>query len=274
MRKPGTIIRALAAVCALAALLGGCRQSPAAESQSGGDLPVIRVGCDTYPPYNYTGTDGWPAGIDIDLATEAFRRMGYQPKFVSIDWESKRTLVERGDIDCIWSSFSIDGRESDYRWAGPYMASRQVVAVMRDSSIYTLADLAGKTVAVQATTKPEEIFLAGTDPRIPRLQAVFSMQNRELIYPAMSKGYVDAVAAHETSVLQYMADYGVDYRILEEPLMVVGLGVAFARDDERGLAESLSDTLDGMRADGTTREILARYLPDPDPYLEVDSHED
>lgn len=274
MRKPGTVIRVLAAVCALAALLGGCRQSPAAESQSGGDLPVIRVGCDTYPPYNYTGTDGRPAGIDIDLATEAFRRMGYQPKFVSIDWESKRTLVERGDIDCIWSSFSMDGREDDYCWAGPYMASRQVVAVMRDSSIYTLADLAGKTVAVQATTKPEEIFLAGTAPRIPQLQAVFSMQNRELIYPAMSKGYVDAVAAHETSVLQYMADYGVDYRILEEPLMVVGLGVAFARDDERGLAESLSDTLDGMRADGTTREILARYLPDPDPYLEVDSHED
>ena len=84
---------------------------------------------------------------------------------------------------------------------------------------------------------------------------------------------MDAVAAHETSVLQYMEDYNVDYRILEEPLLVVGLGVAFAKDDERGLDEVLSRTLDEMRADGTTRQILAKYLPDPGPYLEVDSNE-
>ena len=43
-----------------------------------------------------------------------------------------------------------------YRWAGPYMVSRQVVAVDADSSIQTLGDLAGKTIAVQSTGKPEE----------------------------------------------------------------------------------------------------------------------
>lgn len=95
---------------------------------------------------------------------------------------------------------SIDGREDEYRWAGPYMVSRQVVAVMPGSDIETLADLAGKTVAVQATTKPEALFLDGGDPRIPEVRALLSMQKRELIYAYLSKGYADAVAAHETSI--------------------------------------------------------------------------
>lgn len=150
------------------------------------------------------------------------------------------------------------------------MVSRQVVAVMPGSDIETLADLAGKTVAVQATTKPEALFLDGDDPRIPEVRALLSMQKRELIYAYLSKGYADAVAAHETSILQFMSDFGIEYRILDEPLQVVGLGVAFALNDDRGLDTALNAALADMRTDGTTRAILAKYLPDPDKYLEVD----
>ena len=63
----------------------------------------------------------------------------------------------------------MEGRLDDYRWAGPYIASRQVVAVNENSDIYKLSDLAGKNLAVQSTTKPEGIFLNRTDERIPRL---------------------------------------------------------------------------------------------------------
>ena len=72
------------------------------------------------------------------------------------------------------------------------------------------------------------------------------------------------------SVLQYIADYDVELRILDEPLLTVGLGVAFALNDDRGLDTALNAALADMRTDGTTRAILAKYLPDPDKYLEVD----
>lgn len=232
-------------------------------------LPTIVVGSDNYPPFSYTSQDGKPTGIDVELATEAFRRMGYQPKFVTINWEEKQELVESGAIDCIWGSFSIDGREDDYHWAGPYMVSRQVVVVRSDSSIHTLADLAGRTVAVQSTTKPETLFLAHNNDAIPLLKNLICLQDRELIYTFLGKGYVDAAAAHEVAVLQYMKDYGLSFRILDEPLQKVGLGVAFAKDDTRGLDKELTRTLDEMRADGTTREILSRYLTEPDRFLEV-----
>lgn len=259
----------LGAVCCLALALGSCGGQTESETAPHSDLPVILVGSDNYPPFHYEDANGQPTGIDVDLAKEAFHRMGYQAVFVTIDWEDKKDLVERGEIDCIWGSFSSDGREDQYLWTEPYLYSRQVVAVRQDSDIQTLADLAGKRVAVQSTTKPEELFLAHTDPRIPRVAEVFSLQDRELIYPYLSKGYADALAAHETAILQCMSDYSLDYRILDEPLLTVGLGVAFARTDQRGLDKELSQTFEEMRADGSLEQIVGRYLDEPQRLLEV-----
>lgn len=259
----------LGAVCCLVLALGSCGGQTETETAPHSDLPVILVGSDNYPPFHYEDANGQPTGIDVDLAKEAFRRMGYQAVFVTIDWEDKQDLVERGEIDCIWGSFSSDGREEQYLWTEPYLYSRQVVAVRQDSDIQTLADLAGKRVAVQSTTKPEELFLAHTDPRIPRVAEVFSLQDRELIYPYLSKGYADALAAHETAILQCMSDYSLDYRILDEPLLTVGLGVAFARTDQRGLDKELSRTFEEMRADGSLEQIVGRYLDEPQRLLEV-----
>ena len=234
-------------------------------------LPQLIVGSDTYPPYIYLNNDGVPAGIDVEIATEAFRRMGYAARFETIDWEQKTALVESGAIDCIWGCFSMQGRETLYRWAGPYMVSRQVVAVNADSSIQSLSDLAGKTVMVQSTSKPEGIFLSGSDPRIPQTVEVFSIEDRSVQYAMLACGYVDAIAAHETAILQYMKDNNAVFRILEEPLLVTGLGVAFAKNDSRGLDHQLNDTFAQMREDGTLERIVGKYLEHASQYLEVDT---
>ena len=258
-----TLLAASAAVGSLTS----CGETNAKDSS----LPQLIVGSDTYPPYIYLNNDGVPAGIDVEIATEAFRRMGYAAQFETIDWEQKTNLVESGAIDCIWGCFSMDGREEMYRWAGPYMVSRQVAAVDADSSIRSLSDLADKTVAVQSTGKPEEIFLSGSDPRIPQTVEVLSIENRSVQYALLSCGYVDAIAAHETGILQYMKDNSVEFRILEEPLLVTGLGAAFAKNDTRGLDSQLTDTLAQMRADGTLEQIVGRYLEHASQYLEVDT---
>ena len=201
----------------LAVTLTGCKNTDNTKEET--ERPVITLGSDNYPPYNYLNEDGVPTGIDVELATEAFKRMGYQVDVVRINWEKKKELVESGEIDCIMGCFSMEGRLDDYRWAGPYVASRQVVAVNENSDIYKLSDLEGKNLAVQSTTKPEGIFLNRTDERIPKLGNLISLGHRELIYTFLGKGYVDAVAAHEESIVQYMKDYDASFRILEDPLI-------------------------------------------------------
>ena len=250
--------------------LGGLTACGGTDAKNSG-LPQILIGSDTYPPYIYLNNDGTPAGIDVEIATEAFRRMGYAARFEVIDWEQKTALVESGAIDCIWGCFSMQGRETLYRWAGPYMVSRQVVAVNADSSIQSLSDLAGKTVMVQSTSKPESIFLSGSDPRIPQTVEVFSIEDRNVQYAMLACGYVDAIAAHETAILQYMKDNYAVFRILEEPLLVTGLGVAFAKNDSRGLDHQLNDTFAQMREDGTLERIVGKYLEHASQYLEVDT---
>lgn len=262
MRKAGCLLGAAIL------LLSGCNGKTELMKKETEKLPQLIVGSDDYPPYNFEDADGRPAGIDVDLAKEAFGRMGYEPVFSYINWEEKKELLEEGTIDCIWGSFTIDGREDQYQWAGPYMMSRQVVAVQENSDIYSLSDLEGKKIAVQSTTKPEEIFSLREAPRIPEVEEIFSLQNRELLYPFLSKGYADAVAAHETAILQYMKDYDLQYRILDEPILVVGLGVAFSKEDDRGLNEKLTETFKEMREDGTMLEILGKYLDTPEKYLE------
>ena len=124
---------------------------------------------------------------------------------------------------------------------------------------------------MQSTGKPEEIFLSGSDPRILQAVDVFSIEDRSVQYAMLACGYVDAIAAHETAILQYMKDNFVEFRILEEPLLVTGLGIAFAKNDSRGLDSQLNAVLAQMRTDGTLEQILGRYLEHASQYLEVDT---
>lgn len=44
----------------------------------------------------------------------------------------------------------MDGREEEYQLAGPYLYTRRVFVVKKDSDIRELSDLVGKTIALQA----------------------------------------------------------------------------------------------------------------------------
>ena len=68
----------------LAVTLTGCKNTDGSKKEI--EKPVITLGSDSYPPYNYLNEDGVPTGIDVELATEAFKRMGYHMEVVQIKW--------------------------------------------------------------------------------------------------------------------------------------------------------------------------------------------
>ena len=135
-----------------------------------------------------------------------------------------------------------------------------------------MSDLAGKTIAVQATGKPEAIFLRGGE-NVPAFRNIISIADRGLQYAMLDCGYVDAVAGHEEAIRQYMKDYGANFRILDEPLLVTGIGVAFSKNDTRGLAAQLNEVFEQMREDGSMEKLVGKYLDDPAHSLEVDALE-
>ena len=65
-----------------------------------------------------------------------------------------------------------------------------------------------------------------------------------------------------------MKDYDANFRILEEPLMLTGIGVAFAKDDDRGICEQMDQTLKEMRVGmAPLLKIIEKYLDDPEKYV-------
>ena len=167
--KKGLLAAALAAILTLSTLTacGGTGTDGSGQE----DLPRLVIASDNYKPYSYVGPNGNLIGVDVDLATEACRRLGYAPEFCQIVWENKDTYLSSGQADCLWGSFTMTGREDLYQWAGPYLYSRQMVAVRANSDIHTLADLAGRRVAVQATGKPEALFLTSSAPGVSQVEA-------------------------------------------------------------------------------------------------------
>ncbi len=252
-------------------LFCGCasRKNASVKPGTQEELPQLVIGCDLYEPYSYIDSDGNFAGIDIELAAEACARMGYKPEFKFIKWDEKKQILADNEVDCVWSCFSMNGRESDYLWAGPYFYSLQSVAVLKSSDINTISELKGRTVAVQSSTKPESLFLDGADG-VPDVKNVYCFTDMEKMFGAVKKGYVDACAGHESALKSFISRDSADFRILYEPLQKVGLGVAFDKQSgDTELVRKLSETLNEMHKDRTTAKIFLKYNISAEMFPEV-----
>ena len=156
----------------------------------------------------------------------------------------------------------MDGQEEDYDWAGPYMNSRQVVAVLYENPIQSLPDLEGRSLGVRAGAKAESIFLNHTDSDIPQVKNIYSLNSTDELVTALRNDYVDAIAGYAATLRETLRNDGIAYRFLEEDLNQASLGVAFARGKNTKLQEQLSETLKEMLSDGTTKQILEGYNVD------------
>ena len=245
-------------------MLGGCKVKKEAADN---ELPEIVIGIDYFEPYSYQTSAGEYKGIDVELAEEAFQRMGYQPKFEKVVWEDKDELLADGTIDCLWSCYSMTGREDKYQWAGPYLYSRQMVVVKRESEIETLQDLKGKRVAVQTTTKAEDLFLHNIESELPQVEQVNCFSTTTEIYAALRKNYVDAIAGHEAMLSSLVKDSKGTYRMLKESPYISELGIAFQKGTHEEIAKELTETLKEMQSEGITKEIVTNYGLDADEIL-------
>lgn len=233
----------------------GCTATPSKSDA----LEELVIGGTMHEPYFYTDENGEFDGIDVRIAKEACKRAGYRATFKLIDWVKKNEYLQRGEIDCVWTCLSMNGRETEYLWAGPYASDRASIAVLQSSDIYSFSDLAGKTVAVQATSRAEAILLSNENKNVPPLKNVFSLYDIGESAAALRRGYVDACVAHEAALQHVLNDLEVEYRILDEPLLIARLGVAFLKTEDNVACAKINAALEEMRKDGLIRSAFASF---------------
>ena len=234
----------------------------AATADMLGEDGVFAVGFDQdFPPYGYVDEEtGDFKGFDLDLAAEVANRNGWELKLVPISWDAKDLELDSGTIDCIWNGFTIEGREDGYTWTDAYMDNSQVVVTRNDTGIETAADLAGKTVMVQADSAALALFEEGGD-QYDLGQTFANLQTTpeyNTAFMELESGAVDAVAI-DAPVAAFNTQGKEDvFKILDEPLSTEHYGVGFKLGNE-ALRDAVQATLLEMVADGTVTKIGEDY---------------
>ena len=194
-----------------AALLAGCgggsadtSGEPADTAASGdyGEGYVFKHGFDLdYPPYSYIDDDGNVGGFDVEMAQAVCDYYGWEYEAVPFNWDAKDAELNAGSCDCIWSGFTLNGREDDYLWSKAYSDNTQMIMVKKDSGIETLADLAGKTVGVQTSTSAYDLLNdeEGQKELCDSFASLEVYETYTIAFNDLKAGAIDAIAIDVTS---------------------------------------------------------------------------
>ena len=211
-----------------------------------------------FPPMGFVDSNNEYVGFDLDLAKEAASRMGMEFVAQPIAWDSKDMELESGNIDCIWNGFTISGREDKYTWSEAYMINDQVVVVKNDSDIKSLADLAGKTVAVQKDSSG----LAALNDNAELKNSFGELVEMESYLNALMElemGSIDAIVMDEIVARYEIQTSGKPFKVLDEAVASEEYGVGFLLGNE-ALRDQVQKVLEDMAADGTMAKISEKWF--------------
>ena len=235
---------------------------------------VFKHGFDLdYRPYSFVDDNGENGGFDVEMAKAVCELYGWEYEAVPFNWDAKDAELQAGSCDCIWSGFTINGREDDYLWSIPYSDNTQKIMVKADSGIASLADLAGKKVGVQTATSAYELL--NDEEGQKALADTFDELNVYDTYTIaitdLKAGAIDAVAVDVTRAQEAMADDD-SLVCLDEDLGSEQYGIGFRMDDEE-LCNMVNLALVRLYEDGTVDKIAANY-PEIQEYICLDKEVD
>ena len=236
--------------------------SAAASETAASDLDYIKekgkmvIGYTVYEPMNYTDADGNFTGFDTELATAVCEKLGVEPEFVEINWDTKVVELDAKSIDCIWNGMTLtDDIMANTATTKAYAKNAQVV-VVKDGTDYTsTADLVGKTVVAEAGSAGEAAIEG--DENLAQADYVSKSVQTDCLME-VAAGTADA-AVLDLTLANAMIGEGTDYaglKIVDE-LNAEEYGVAFRKGSDA--AAAVDAAFDELKADGTMQALAEKY---------------
>ena len=214
-----------------------------------------------FPPFTYMDDNGNYIGFDLDLAKEVARRNNWTFEAVPIiDWNTKQFELNSGEIDCLWSEFTINGREDDYTFSDPYFNNEKLVIVKADSDINKLSDLKGKILEVQQGSSILNALNGDNKTLKDTFADIQEVSGYDVALMDLQSGVCDFVIADSGLAHYQIAEKfdGKSFRILNESITQEQYGVGFKKGNT-DLKNQVQKTLDEMYDDGTVDKIAQNY---------------
>ena len=258
------------AALGLAACGGAASASTAASASSaasgstaaGSDLDYIKdkgkmvIGYTVYEPMNYTDADGSFTGFDTELATAVCEKLGVEPEFVEINWDTKVVELDAKSIDCIWNGMTLtDDIMANTATTKAYAKNAQVVVVKDGTDYSSTADLVGKTVVAEAGSAGEAAIEG--DENLAQADYVSKSVQTDCLME-VAAGTADA-AVLDLTLANAMIGEGTDYASLKivDELNAEEYGVAFRKGSDA--AAAVDAAFDELKADGTMQALADKY---------------
>ena len=248
-----------AASTASSAASGSAAASAAADSS---DLDYIKnkgkmvIGYTVYEPMNYTDADGNFTGFDTELATAVCEKLGVEPEFVEINWDTKVVELDAKSIDCIWNGMTLtDDIMANTATTKAYAKNAQVVVVKDGTEYASTADLVGKTVVAEAGSAGEAAIEG--DENLAQADYVSKSVQTDCLME-VAAGTADA-AVLDLTLANAMIGEGTDYANLKivDELNAEEYGVAFRKGSDAAAAVDVA--FDELKADGTMQALADKY---------------
>ena len=236
--------------------------SAAASEIAASDLDYIKekgkmvIGYTVYEPMNYTDADGNFTGFDTELATAVCEKLGVEPEFVEINWDTKVVELDAKSIDCIWNGMTLtDDIMANAATTKAYAKNAQVVVVKDGTDYSSTADLVGKTVVAEAGSAGEAAIEG--DENLAQADYVSKSVQTDCLME-VAAGTADA-AVLDLTLANAMIGEGTDYASLKivDELNAEEYGVAFRKDSDT--AAAVDAVFDELKADGTMQALADKY---------------
>ena len=274
MKRLVSAFLAGAMALSLAACGGAASTSTVASSAASGsaaasaaetavsDLDYIKekgkmvIGYTVYEPMNYTDADGNFTGFDTELATAVCEKLGVEPEFVEINWDTKVVELDAKSIDCIWNGMTLtDDIMANTATTKAYAKNAQVVVVKDGTDYSSTADLVGKTVVAEAGSAGEAAIEG--DENLAQADYVSKSVQTDCLME-VAAGTADA-AVLDLTLANAMIGEGTDYASLKivDELNAEEYGVAFRKDSDA--AAAVDAVFDELKADGTMQALADKY---------------
>ena len=270
MKKFISTVLALGMAASLAACGGSASTAASTESTAAttaettadSDLAYIKgkgkmtIGYTVYEPMNYTDADGNFTGFDTELATAVCAKLGVEPDFVEINWDTKIVELDAKSIDCIWNGMTLtDDIMANTATTKAYAKNAQVVVVKEGTAYTSTADLAGKTVVAEAGSAGEAAIQG--DENLAKADYVSKSVQTDCLME-VAAGTADA-AVLDLTLANAMIGEGTDYANLKivDELNAEEYGVAFRKGSDA--AAAVDAAFDELKADGTMQALAEKY---------------
>lgn len=208
------------------------------------------------PPFEFKAESGNFEGFEVDIVTEAAKRLGMTVNIEGYDFQPLFAATSSGRVDVAISSITITKeRLGSQSFTQPYYDSDMGIAAKSDGAVKGMADLKGKVIGVLSGSTGEKY--AKENQAAQGFSDVKGYNTQQEVLLDLAAGRVDGVIS-DVPGMEYAFTKMKGLAVVERIKTGEQYGLMVTKDHP--LLGKLNDALTEMKKDGTLASIHKKWF--------------